>query len=99
MIRHYVNYRQNNWDDLLPSLEHSYNSSVHATTGLAPFMMTFGQIPRKMSDLLIQPGSTSVVYVSEFVSRMQEMVTKAVAAIQQANKTAEGYDNRSRWDF
>jgi hypothetical protein len=37
--------------------------------------------------------------VSEFVVRMQEMVTKAVASIKQANKTAEGYDNRSRQDF
>ena len=99
MIRHYINYQQNNWDDLLPGLEHAYNSSVHATTGLAPFMMTFGQIPRSMADILIQPSSTSVECVSEFVSRMQVLVTKAVASIEQANKTAEGYANRSRRDF
>jgi hypothetical protein len=53
MIRHYINYQQNDWDDLLPALEHAYNSSVHATTGLAPFMITFGQIPRNMEDILI----------------------------------------------
>jgi hypothetical protein len=40
MIRHYINYQQNNWDDLLPALEHAYSSSVHATTGLSHFMMT-----------------------------------------------------------
>jgi hypothetical protein len=67
MIRHYINYQQNNWDDLLPALEHAYNSSVHANTGLAPFMMTFGQIPRNMADILIEPSSTSVESVSEFV--------------------------------
>ena len=54
MIRHYINYQQNNWDELLPGLEHAYNSSVHATAGLAPFMMTFGQIPRSMADILIR---------------------------------------------
>jgi hypothetical protein len=37
MIRRYINYQQNNWDELFPGLEHAYNSSVHATTGLAPF--------------------------------------------------------------
>jgi hypothetical protein len=26
MIRHYINYQQNNWRDLLPALEHFYNS-------------------------------------------------------------------------
>jgi hypothetical protein len=82
MIRHYINYQQNNSDDLLPGLEHAYNSSVHATTGLAHFMMTFGQIPRSMDDILIQPSSTSVECVSEIVSRMQVMVTQAVTSIE-----------------
>jgi hypothetical protein len=53
IIRPYINYQQNNWDDLLPALEHAYNIGVHATTGLAPFMMNFGQIPRNMADILI----------------------------------------------
>jgi Chromo (CHRromatin Organisation MOdifier) domain len=99
MIRHYINYQQNNWDDLLPALEHAYNSSVHATTGLAPFMMTFGQITINMADILIEPSSTSVESVSEFVKRIQGLVTSAVTSIDQANKTAEGYANRSRRDF
>jgi hypothetical protein len=66
IIRHYINYRQNNWDDLLPALEHAYNSSVHATTGLAPFMMKFGQIHESMADMLIEPSFTSFESVSEF---------------------------------
>jgi Chromo (CHRromatin Organisation MOdifier) domain len=64
MIGHYINYQQNNWDDLFPALEHAYNSSVQATTGLALFMMTFGQIPSFMADILIEPSSTSVESVS-----------------------------------
>jgi hypothetical protein len=99
MIRHFINYQQNNWDDLLPALENAYNSSVHATTVLAPFMMTFVQVPRNMADILIEPSSTSVESVSEFVKRLQGLVTSAVTSIEQANKTAEGYANRSRRDF
>jgi hypothetical protein len=44
-----------------------------------------------MDDILIKQSSTSVECVSEFVSTMQEMVTKAVSSIEQAYKTAEGY--------
>jgi hypothetical protein len=62
-------------------------------------MMTFGQIPRNMADILIEPSSTSVECVSEFVKIMQGLVTSAVTSIDQANKTAEGYANRSRRDF
>jgi hypothetical protein len=99
MIRQFINYQQNYWDDLLPALEHAYNSTVHATTGLAPFMMTLGQIPRNMADILIETSSNSVESVSEFVKRMQGLVTNAVTSIDQANKAAEGYMNRSRRDF
>jgi hypothetical protein len=52
-----------------------------------------------MADILIQPSSTSVECLSEFVSRIKEMVTKAVASIEHANKTAEGYANRTRRYF
>jgi hypothetical protein len=62
-------------------------------------MMTFGQIPRSMANILIQQSYSSVKSVSEFVFSMQEMVSNAVASIEQANKTADGYANRSRHDF
>jgi Chromo (CHRromatin Organisation MOdifier) domain len=62
-------------------------------------MMTLDQIPRNMADILIEPSSTSVESVSEFFKRFQELVTSAVTSIDQANKTAEGYANRSRRDF
>jgi hypothetical protein len=62
-------------------------------------MITFGQIPRNMSDILIEPSSTSVECVYNFVKRMQVWVTNAVTSINQANKTAEGYAKISRRDF
>jgi hypothetical protein len=62
-------------------------------------MMTFGQIPRSMSDILVESSSTSVESVSKFVKRMQVLVTSAVASIDRANKAAEWYANISRRDF
>jgi hypothetical protein len=52
-----------------------------------------------LADILIEPSSTSVESVDEFFKRLQGMVTSAVTSIYQANKTAEGYANRSRRDF
>jgi hypothetical protein len=62
-------------------------------------MMKFGQIPRNLADILIEPSSTSVESVSVFVKRLRGLVPSAVTSIDQANKTAEGYANRSRRDF
>jgi hypothetical protein len=45
MLRHYVNYRQNNWDEVLPALEHAYNNSINATTRQVPFELLYGQKP------------------------------------------------------
>jgi hypothetical protein len=62
-------------------------------------MMMFFQIPRNMADILIDPSSTSVECVSEFVKIMLRLGSNAVISIYQANKTANGYANRSRLDF
>jgi hypothetical protein len=99
MARHYVNYAQNNWDELLPGIEHAYNSSVHAATGESPFVLTYGQAPQSLTDLMILPSETAVESVSEFVKRMQDMAGKAKEAIEKANKSAELYSNKSRRDF
>jgi hypothetical protein len=52
-----------------------------------------------MADILIEPSSTSVESVSEFVKRLQGLLTSSVISIDQANKTAEGYANKSSRDF
>jgi hypothetical protein len=49
-------------------------------------MMTFGQIPRNMAEILIEPSSTSVESVSEFVKRSQGFVTSAVTSIYQGQQ-------------
>jgi transposase InsO family protein len=39
MLWHCVSYRQNNWDEALPALEHAYNNS--ATINQEPFVMLY----------------------------------------------------------
>ena len=45
-LRAYVNYQQDDWMDLLLITEFEVNSSLNASTGVAPFLATKGYIPR-----------------------------------------------------
>jgi hypothetical protein len=48
MLRHYVSYSQEDWDQYLDVIELAYNSSVHSTIGMTPFYMDTG---REVNDL------------------------------------------------
>ena len=45
-LRCYCNYFQDNWVDLLPMAEFSYNNSVHASINTSPFEALYGYKPR-----------------------------------------------------
>jgi hypothetical protein len=77
MLRHYVNYWQNNSDEVLPALEHAYNNSINATTRQVPFELLYGQKPLEFKDLLLQSPTTTVESVNAFVSRMESLVVDA----------------------
>lgn len=45
-LRAYVNYNQDDWVDMLPIAEFEANSDINVSTGLSPFLVTKGYIPR-----------------------------------------------------
>lgn len=51
MLRAYVNYKQDNWDECLASAEFAYNSHKNASTDLSPFELNYGQQPQVPSSL------------------------------------------------
>jgi hypothetical protein len=53
-------------------------------------MMKFGQIPINMADILIEPSSTSVESVSEFVKILQGLVSIAVTSIDRPTRRQKG---------
>jgi hypothetical protein len=44
-IRHYCNYQQTNWFELLPIAEFTYNNTPHDSTGISPFFANKGYNP------------------------------------------------------
>ena len=56
MLRGYINSRQDNWAALLPQFEFAYNSSVHESTGYAPFQVVNGYVPASVADRMVATG-------------------------------------------
>ena len=45
-LRHYTNYQQTDWSDLLPLAEFAYNNTPNESTGISPFFANKGYDPR-----------------------------------------------------
>ena len=52
-LRHYVNYKQDDWINWLAAAEFQYNDKKHAATGKTPFELNFGRHPWK-GDLMVK---------------------------------------------
>ncbi|KZW00788.1 hypothetical protein EXIGLDRAFT_580347, partial [Exidia glandulosa HHB12029] len=91
-----VNYRQDNWKDLLPLLELAYNSSVNASTGFTPFELDCGWIPRTPHDIIASGTPSDVPSVAQFVEKLQSDAEKALEQMQLTRDRQATYVNKKR---
>ena len=97
MLRAYVNYKQDNWDDCLAAAEFAYNNSVQASTGFSPFFLNNSQDPLTPSTLLIQPENPSQVASTEdFLSSWCTNIQRAKDAVFPAQEWQADNANRCR---
>jgi hypothetical protein len=45
MLRSFVSYWQNDWDQLLAAAEFTCNNTPNASTGMSPFRVNYGRDP------------------------------------------------------
>jgi hypothetical protein len=93
-IRLFVNERQDNWDELLPLAEFSYNNHIHSTTQHTPFVLDTGRNPWMGFEPDLEPSR--VESVNEFVDRMKSTLEEAKAALRKAKDDMARYYNRRR---
>ncbi|KAL1915429.1 uncharacterized protein VTP21DRAFT_6887 [Calcarisporiella thermophila] len=97
MLRHYVSYRQDNWDEFLTPIEFAYNNAIHTTTGFSPFFLDLGRdpiIPANLQQTSQSP--TNVQAVEEFISALSANICAAQDSIQLAQSRQEKNYNKRR---
>jgi len=90
MLRAFVNYRQDNWDTCLLTLEFAYNNSKHASTEHTPFFLNYGHHPRTPATLLT-PMNTPAA--DDFALQIQNLTKAAQDALALAQANQEQYAN------
>jgi transposase InsO family protein len=99
MLRAFVNYKQDNWDDCLSAAEFAYNNSTQASTGYTPFHLDCGQTPIVPSSLLNQTlYPSNVDSVEDFMSNWRTMITIAKDSLTEAQDRQAKYANKKRRD-
>jgi hypothetical protein len=93
-IRLFTNYKQDDWDELLPAAEFAYNNHIHSSTQQVPFMTDTGRLPR----MGFEPNGprSKVESVNEFHDRIASGVSEAKAALVKAKEEYKRYYDRRR---
>jgi hypothetical protein len=93
-VRIFTNYRQDDWDELLPAAEFAYNNHIHSSTQQVPFMTDTGRLPR----MGFEPNGmrSAMENVNEFRDRIAAGVSEARSALVKAKEEYKRYYDRRR---
>ena len=93
MLRIFITYKQDKWDEHLSSAEFAYNNSKQASTGFTPFELDCGQSP---NTLIILDINNNVAASEEFITHWNTMIKIAKDALIEAQERQKKYANQHR---
>lgn len=96
MIRSYIEETGQDWKEHLGLFEFSYNSTKNATTGVAPFELLYGTLPRGPLSLL--SGASESKTADEFASKRLAIAKKATEAVKKAQEAQKKEFDKHRRD-
>ena len=76
MLRTYVNYRQNDWDEHLTATEFACNNAQQKSTKLSPFFLNYGYHPLTPATLLLEKVESTVQAINDFTIQITNLLTK-----------------------
>jgi hypothetical protein len=92
-LRIFCNYQQDNWSEILPLAEFTYNNSPSATTGVTPFFANKGYHP----NITVFPErELASVKAREFVIDLEELHAELRNQMAAAQKRYQGPADRRR---
>ena len=65
MLKHYVEYKQQDWSRFVSLLQFAYNNSYQASIKTTPFMLNNGYAPNTLMDLMTssdKPAIANYIY-------------------------------------
>ena len=89
----FVNYKQNNWDKLLPMAEFVYNNAKNASTGYTPFELNCGFHPRVSykEDVDLRFKSKTV---DQLATELQTLISVSKEYFQHVQELQKHYHNK-----
>jgi hypothetical protein len=101
ILRIFVNYAQNDWENLLLIIQTALMNRDFSTTGLSPFFFLYGYYmkPIKLINeraIRKKPLRPSEKIVENAIKRLHEATEWAQASIAAAQERQERYTNRNR---
>ena len=78
-LRHYINFKQNNWIDLLPLAQFAYNNHQHTTTKILSFYANYGKHPNWDPDnnITISTSEAAITKINKIV-KLHEKLSRRV---------------------
>ena len=95
MLRAFVNYQQDNWDQLLSAAEFACNNAPNASTKMSPFQINYGRDPLNPYSQIHDLPDT-VPAAADFIRNLKNATKIATDALVLAKASQEKYANRSR---
>lgn len=96
MLRAYVSFNLDDWDEHLTAVEFAYNNSQQASTRQTPFMLDTGQHPHTPLDLVDVDTSASVPAAEDMIQRMQQRLQQATECLEQAQNRQKKHADTQR---
>ncbi len=95
MLRHYVKYRQTDWDEHLVAAEIACNNARQSSTGFSPYYLNAGQ-EINLPITQTTAAETNNTEASDTIQRMQEAIEKAKENIRVAQERQKKYADQER---
>ena len=77
-LKHYINFKQNNWIDLLTLAQFAYNNHQHSTTRISPFYANYGKHPNwdPNNNITTSTSEAATIKTNKMVKLHEELSRK-----------------------
>ena len=97
MLRAYVSYEQDDWDEHLSAAELAHNCAEHASTGFSPYYLNHGHHPQLPIDEAVKEINVSNnPTAAGRIQQLHDSITRAKSALLKAQQRQAQYADRSR---